>query len=184
MTILRLSLLLLILAVGPALALEDDRRPWVVVDSEGGFAEVRSAEGTLLVLPNLAFGRAGTSPLHLAGDHTTPLGQFRITRINRDSRYHVFLGLNYPTLSHLDAANRRGVIGDREYGRLVRYGYRNGQLPANTPLGGHIGLHGLGDADPAIHSRMNWTQGCVAMTDEQIEQLLEYVDVGTRVVIR
>ena len=55
--------------------------------------------------------------------------------------------------------------------------------PQNTALGGYIGIHGLGNRDPAIHKKMNWTDGCIALTDEQIEQLAQWIDVGTRVVI-
>jgi lipoprotein-anchoring transpeptidase ErfK/SrfK len=56
--------------------------------------------------------------------------------------------------------------------------------PQNTPLGGRLGIHGIGRANPAIHKAINWTDGCVALTNQQIRQLSPWVQVGTRVVIR
>jgi hypothetical protein len=56
--------------------------------------------------------------------------------------------------------------------------------PQNTALGGRIGLHGLGRGDPKVHQQFNWTNGCIALTNEQIDQLLTWVGKGTRVSIR
>lgn len=157
---------------------------WVVIDTSAATAMVKRGEETVLRLPNLSFGRGGVAAIHLAGDATTPLGEFHITRIDRDTKYHVFLGLNYPTLGHLDAAYRTGVVDQATYARALDFALARGHLPQRTVLGGHIGIHGLGKADLAIHKRFNWTQGCVAMTDAQIDQLLHFVEVGTPVVIR
>jgi lipoprotein-anchoring transpeptidase ErfK/SrfK len=51
-------------------------------------------------------------------------------------------------------------------------------------LGGHIGIHGVGRGDLRIHQQFDWTQGCIALTNEQIEQLQNLVRVGDRVVIQ
>ncbi len=56
--------------------------------------------------------------------------------------------------------------------------------PQETPLGGYIGIHGIGRGDPAIHQKFNWTQGCIALTNRQIDDLSKWVHVGMRVVIR
>jgi L,D-peptidoglycan transpeptidase YkuD (ErfK/YbiS/YcfS/YnhG family) len=66
----------------------------------------------------------------------------------------------------------------------MRHLHHYGQPPQNTILGGAIGIHGIGNGDPEIHKRFHWTEGCVAVTNEQIERLAELVDIGTRVVIR
>jgi hypothetical protein len=51
-------------------------------------------------------------------------------------------------------------------------------------LGGQIGIHGLGRADPRLHEMADWTRGCVAVTNEQIDILRRHVYIGMAVVIR
>ena len=175
-----IALAVLVLVGGPVEAAER----WILVDTDRAVAEVRTVDGVSARIDNLSFGRGGTAPLHEQGDETTPLGEFRVTSINHESDYHVFIGLNYPTATHLDRAREAGLIDTQRHRQLLERGWMLGHLPQDTVLGGHIGLHGVGEADRGVHRRFNWTQGCVAMTDSQIERLLEYVDIGTPVVIR
>ena len=156
---------------------------WIYVDTAASVAEVRRGQETLLVLERVAFGRGGVSPLRLRGEDETPLGEFRINRINPQSRFHIFLGIDYPRMEQIDAAWRRGLIDDEEYRRSLDYGLRHGEFPQDGPLGGHIGFHGIGRGDPEIHERFHWTEGCIAMTNEQVEKLHGLVDIGTPVVI-
>jgi murein L,D-transpeptidase YafK len=157
---------------------------WILIDTDRAVAEVRNADGVVERFRGIAVGRGGTAPLHIQGDETTPFGQFRVTRINRESEYHTFIQLNYPTAVHLDRAREKGLISQARHRQLLEEGWLQGHLPQDSVLGGYIGLHGVGKADPAIHRRFNWTQGCVALTDAQIKALTDYVDVGTPVVIR
>ena len=56
----------------------------------------------------------------------------------------------------------------------------------NTPLGGAIGIHGIGEITEEkleIHRTINWTKGCIALTNDEIDDLLHYIGVGTKVVI-
>lgn len=156
---------------------------WVRVDTEAAVTEVWRGDERLMRLDDIAFGRGGISDLHFRGDHTTPRGQFRITRFNRESRFHVFIGINYPTLAHLDEALRRDAITQEEYGNALEQGLKRGEFPQDGTLGGYIGFHGIGNGNPAIHRDFHWTQGCIAMTNEQIERLHSVVTVGTPVVI-
>ncbi|MFC6670290.1 L,D-transpeptidase family protein [Marinobacterium aestuariivivens] len=55
--------------------------------------------------------------------------------------------------------------------------------PQDTPLGGQIGIHGLGGGDPDVHELFNWTNGCVALTDAEVKRLARWVNRGTRVEI-
>ena len=56
--------------------------------------------------------------------------------------------------------------------------------PQQTALGGHIGIHGIGAGDPRIHEDFNWTSGCIALTNAQIDDLAGWVRLGMRVVVR
>lgn len=179
----RLGLALLLLCVLLPVAVHAGER-WILIDTAEESLELRAGDEVVVSFPSISFGRGGVSDIHMAGDNTTPRGEYRITRVNKSNRYHLFIGLDYPTLEHVDAAHRRGLISDRVYGEMLDYAVARGRFPADSPLGGHIGIHGLGKADPVYHRRFHWTQGCVALTDAQVETLADLVDVGTRVVIR
>ncbi len=156
---------------------------WVRVDTEASTTEIWHGPERHLVLEHVAFGRGGISDLHLKGDNTTPRGSFRINRINAESKFHIFLAIDYPTLDHLDQARQQGIMSDAEYYASLDHGLEHGEFPQSGTLGGYIGFHGIGEGDPDIHDNFHWTQGCIAMTNEQIELLHEYVGIGTRVVI-
>ncbi|MEC9482630.1 MAG: L,D-transpeptidase, partial [Halomonas sp.] len=114
----------------------------------------------------------------------TPTGEFRINWINEESRFHIFLGLDYPTLDHAQEALAAGILSRPEFYDYLTHYRRHGSPHQDTVLGGNIGIHGLGDADPQIHRRFHWTEGCVAVTNEQIEKLAKLVRLGTKVIIR
>ena len=59
--------------------------------------------------------------------------------------------------------------------------------PQNTRLGGYIGIHGVGEVTREkmkIHRAVNWTDGCIALTNKDINTLRKYVSIGTPVIIR
>lgn len=156
---------------------------WVRVDTEASTTEIWHGSERHLILEHVAFGRGGISDLHLKGDNTTPRGAFRINRINAESKFHIFLAINYPTLDHLDQARQLGIMDEVEYRASLDHGLAHGEFPQDGTLGGYIGFHGIGEGDPDIHDNFHWTQGCIAMTNEQIEQLYEYIEIGTPVII-
>ena len=87
----------------------------------------------------------------------------------------------------LPAADRALVDGriDEAQWQAIRRADQAGEVPSqNTPLGGMIGIHGIGDGDRGVHRDFNWTNGCVALTNEEIDELLRWVKIGTPVEIR
>ncbi len=176
----RLSLFLALAAcLAPARAAE----VWLLIDTHRLTLSVMEGDRVREVFRDIAIGRGGVGKAR-RGDGKTPLGTFRVVRIERDSPFRLFFGLDYPNLDHARRAFRRGII-DRLTLRAIERALRAGRMPpADTPLGGNIGIHGLGRADPHIHRAFNWTQGCIALTNAQIEALRPWVKLGTRVVIR
>lgn len=157
---------------------------WVLVNHGASTLDVYRGDNRVEHFAPVSVGRGGTSSRRVSGGGVTPRGEFHVNRFNFDSRWHLFVGLDYPTPNHARMALRTGVYSRAEYQAYFDYYRRYGNPPQNTVLGGAIGLHGLGPADPDIHERFDWTQGCVAMTDPQIDRLEGLVDIGTRVVIR
>jgi murein L,D-transpeptidase YafK len=179
-TFARLGCFALLLAVTGVCSAE----VWVLIDTAGHRLAVYRNHSPLLSIRNIAIGSGGAAATRVEGDATTPLGEFRVSRINRESRFHVFLGLDYPTLAHAKRAHTAGLIDTDTYFNFEHLLAMTGAPPQNTPLGGNIGIHGIGQGDPDIHRQYDWTRGCVAVTNEQIEQLTRLVRVGTRVLIR
>lgn len=98
------------------------------------------------------------------GDNATPEGHYVITRkkANRSTNYHKALVLNYPNeadLREFEANKRRGL------------------LPQSAQIGGLIEIHGNGGKG------FDWTNGCVALSDCDMDKLYGMVAVGTRVTI-
>lgn len=157
---------------------------WVEVDAETARLTVYQGYRPVQVFERISVGRAGTAPFRERGSNRTPSGEFRINRISHDSQFHIFLGLDYPTPRHAREALASGLFDEADYRAYHEHLRRHGAPPQDTALGGHIGIHGIGGGDPEIHDRFHWTQGCVAVTNEEIEALADWVNIGTRVVIR
>ncbi len=174
------ALFILSITIGHASA---EERYWLLVDTSAQSLMVMEGKRVKQRFGNISLGRAGTAPLRRRGDNRTPLGSFRIAWVNHDSRYKTFFGFDYPNRPLAEKALRQGLIDPLTYEEITG-AIRRGRLPPqNTALGGYLGIHGLGRADPQIHATMNWTQGCIALTNEQIDELTKWVEVGMRVVV-
>lgn len=133
----------------------------------------------------VAYGRGGVGK-KTRGDGKTPLGYYHITSVKKSAAFGYFLHLNYPNIDDVIHAHKDGILDDQTFENILSR-MTSGMAPQNTPLGGYIGIHGLGGENPAklsIHRHFNWTQGCIALTDEEIQDLLHYVSAGTLVVIK
>lgn len=157
---------------------------WLLVDTEALAVVVMDDDRPQLTLHNLAIGRSGVSRDRRRGDGTTPLGIFRITHIDHKAEFHRFIGLSYPDAPRARQALYDGVISADQHRAILTAHQRKTAPLQTTALGGYIGLHGLGQADPRVHRMMNWTKGCVALTNAQIDTLLLWVRVGMTVEIR
>lgn len=161
-----------------------DDEIWILIDDREATLDVYRGDTRIEHFAPISLGRGGTARVRLQGSNMTPTGEFHINRIDHDSKFHIFLGLNYPKLETARAAMRAGLMTPVEYADFQESYYRHDAPPQDTVLGGYIGIHGLGDSDPEIHRRFHWTEGCIAVTDPQIETLARLVTIGTRVVIR
>jgi hypothetical protein len=159
-------------------------QPWLLVDTEALTLSVMRGEQPAITLHNIAIGRYGATREKVRGDNNTPLGRFRVTAVRRNSGFHRFIALDYPDSERAHKAQRDGIISQRLLQNILAAHRRGNSPPQNTPLGGQIGIHGLGNADPGLHERINWTRGCIALTDYQVDSLLTWIEVGMTVEIR
>ena len=179
--------LLLMLSGGPVRAGSESAPPaevWLLVD--GASRELRVMRGRELVqrFTGISVGRAGIGDKRRRGDDVTPSGEFRIAWVAPKSPFHRFFGIDFPDRASADRALAEGTISEATHAALAAALARGELPPQNTAVGGQIGIHGLGAADPLIHERYNWTQGCVALTNQQVDELSQWIALGTRLVIR
>lgn len=97
-------------------------------------------------------------------DHTTPEGKYKIVekKQNGKTRYHKALLINYP--------NQEDII-------RFEKNKKNGTISARKKIGGLIEIHGQGGQGA------DWTQGCVALSNDDMDRLFALVELGTPVII-
>lgn len=112
----------------------------------------------------VALGRAPVGAKEREGDRKTPEGLYRIVEHKRASAFHRALRVSYPEDRDLARAQRLGVDPG---GDIMVHGLHNGL--------GWIGR---------LHRNFDWTAGCIAVTDAEIEQIYAAVPDGTPIEIR
>jgi hypothetical protein len=177
-------LLLCLFLVVPASFAKEAGKNWLLIDTENLVLKVVSRGKVEAIYKNISIGRNGAGVDKRQGDEKTPLGEFKIGWINKKSRYRLFFGMNYPSLA---VAERGLVWGDIDLDTYIaiRLALKNHEIPPqNSRLGGLVGIHGLGLADLSVHEIVNWTEGCIALTNEQIDSLSHWVFKGMRVIVK
>jgi murein L,D-transpeptidase YafK len=134
-----------------------------------------------------SFGRNLQDKKKRANDGATPVGTYKICSILNDPAYYKFLKLNYPNLDDATEALRKSLISQREFNDLKFQFYYEDCVDNNTVLGGDIGIHGLGRLN-AIFKNIpfvyNWTDGSIAISNENLDEILTVIKKGTKVVIK
>ncbi|UCH34500.1 MAG: L,D-transpeptidase family protein [Armatimonadota bacterium] len=145
----------------------------IVIDKSDGVLQV-FVNGELLKRYAVTQGPVPERDKEVEGDMATPEGEFYVSRKNPRSSFHKFLGVSYPTMEDAERGLRDRLITRAEYERVVRAAERRQEPPQNTRLGGNIGIHGGACR----------TIGCISLTDDEIDELYGFADLGTQIVIR
>jgi murein L,D-transpeptidase YafK len=112
----------------------------------------------------VALGANPVGPKKRRGDGRTPEGLYFINGRNPESKYHLSLRISYPNSTERDDAVNRGM----------------------SP-GGDIMIHGLPRKFAtvgALHRQQDWTEGCIAVTNDEIEEIWRAVPNGARILIQ
>jgi murein L,D-transpeptidase YafK len=121
-------------------------------------------DGQILKTYKVALSTEPVGAKEREGDHKVPEGQYVIDSKNSHSRFHLALHISYPNAADREKARTLGV----------------------NP-GGDIEIHGLGSKYGwvgSLHLQANWTDGCIAVTNSEIEEIWPLVPVGTPLEIR
>lgn len=119
--------------------------------------------GQIIRTYTVSLGRAPVGAKQRQGDGKTPEGSYSISGRNPRSSFHLSLRVSYPSRADRERARREGVDPG---GDIMIHGIPNGQAP--------------GDVN---HPRSDWTEGCIAVTDPEIEEIWRLVPNGTPIQI-
>ena len=122
------------------------------------------SQGEVLKTYKIALGGNPIGPKERQGDNKTPEGIYVIDARNRDSRFHLSLHISYPNERDKNRAKELGVS-----------------------TGGDIMIHGIKNDSSWVgnaHAEVDWTKGCIAVTNEEIEEIAMLAPNGTIVEIQ
>lgn len=164
-------------------------RARIVVTKSQRKLELFSGEA-LVKSYRVALGPWPAGPKQSEGDGRTPEGQLYIcTRNAKNSGFHIFLGLSYPSLPDAVRGVNSKVISWRDY-MMIRQRLASRGAPLwRTRLGGWVGIHGgtggaFSQKRSAERKSNDWTAGCIAVTDKEIEEIYSATALGTPVLVR
>ena len=121
-------------------------------------------DATVLKEYSVSLGQAPVGAKEREGDQKTPEGIYRITEHKLDSSFYRALRVSYPEARDIERAKKAGVPPGSD---IMVHGMKNG-----------LGLIGR------FHRFSDWTAGCVALTNSEIEEILAAVPNGTVIEIR
>lgn len=143
--------------------------------------QLMNGSGSSILTCDIGLGPAPEGFKTREGDGKTPEGRYAICTRNAQSKYTLFLGLNYPSVSDAMPAYERGLITQAQLD-AIRHAHANCLRPPwDTPLGGQIGIHGGGIEKGSL--LIDSTAGCIALRDADIQKLWTYADIGMPVII-
>lgn len=122
------------------------------------------SQGKVLKTYKIALGGNPIGPKERQGDNKTPEGTYIIDARNRDSQFYLSLHISYPNERDKNRAKKLGVSPG---GDVMIHGIKNG-------------FSRVGDA----HAKIDWTKGCIAVTNKEIEEIAKLAPNGTIVEIR
>lgn len=134
----------------------------------------------------VASGRGGAGTKRQLGDKMTPIGTYKILEFRDNSRFHFFMKINYPNPVDAWYGYKNNLINGKEFKDIIKASTDDELPPQDTKLGGYLGLHGIGEMTNkklTIHERHDWTEGCIALTNEEIYELRQFVSIGTLIQI-
>lgn len=137
------------------------------------------------VAMRVALGREEDGPKRAGRDNRTPEGYYHVAGpARRSQKFHLFLPIDYPSRADAELGLALGTIDEPTYEQIVGALEEGRVPPQDTALGGHVGFHGEGERWKGDSVNLNWTYGCIALDDDQIEFLAERAPAGTPVIIR
>jgi murein L,D-transpeptidase YafK len=147
----------------PASAVAEQKKVDLIVVEKSKHTMTLMSKGNALKTYHVALSTVPVGAKERAGDHKVPEGNYTIDEKKSASRFHLALHVSYPNAVDRARAKKLGV-----------------------EPGGDIEIHGLEKKYAwlgSMHREKDWTDGCIAVTDAEIEEIYPLVAVGTAVEI-
>ena len=142
---------------------------YVVVDKSDYELKVYDADGWYATYP-VVFGSKDLTDKYMEGDRRTPEGTFKVVSKRPHQKWHKMLMLDYPTQESWAKFNDRKA---------------KGIIPQGAKIGGGIAIHGTWPHDDiVVDDFTNWTNGCVSLKNEDLDELDDMLPVGSKVIIQ
>lgn len=122
------------------------------------------AQNQVVKTYKIALGRQPVGKKEIEGDKKTPEGNYTIWKKGPHAKYHKYLFISYPNKSDILNAHKK-----------------------NKEPGGLIYIHGLNKRYAQLgrlHTLKDWTLGCIAVTNDEIDELYKLIKVGTKIEIK
>jgi murein L,D-transpeptidase YafK len=152
------------------------KNPRIIVYKRDRKLELYSDQ-TLLRTYHVGLGFNPVPDKKQEGDGATPEGDFYVFVKNNKSAYYLSLGVSYPNAEDAERGLRDGLINITQHDTIIEAIRQKATPPQYTKLGGLIYIHGHG-------ATSDWTRGCIAVENPDINELYHAVAVGTPVTIK
>jgi len=153
-------LVCLLMCLSAPVCAEEPLADQILVEKSKRKMKLLHADKTIRVY-YVMLGRQPVGPKIMEGDYKTPEGHYIISGRKQNSDYHMALQISYPDELDIERAKSRGV-----------------------DPGGQIMIHGQPDDYAKRKRRKDWTHGCIAVTNREIEEIWRLVPDGTPIEIR
>jgi murein L,D-transpeptidase YafK len=142
---------------------------YLIVDKSDYELHVYDEEGWYATYP-VVFGNKSQGDKLMEGDRKTPEGNFKITIKRPHNKWNKIMLIDYPNKESWEKFNMRKA---------------QGIIPKSAKIGGGIGVHGTWPNDNiVVDDYTNWTQGCVSLRNRDMDEIYQFVQPGTRIIIR
>ena len=142
---------------------------YIIIDKSDYEMKIYDEEGWYATYP-VVFGSSDLTDKMMEGDKRTPEGEFKIISKRVHDKWHKMFMLDYPNDESWEKFKKRKA---------------NGTIPKKAKIGGGIAIHGTWPNDEiVVDAFTNWTNGCVSLKNDDIDELDPFLPIGTKVIIR
>ena len=134
-----------------------------------------------------SFGRGGLNKKLGQTDYITPIGKYEICSIDTVHKFYKFLEMSYPNVNDATEALREGYITTEEFNYITNASKNDESIESKKNFFTKLGIHGIGEYNFIFKNLpfvFDWTNGSVAVSNENVDEILSVVSVGTTIEIK
>jgi murein L,D-transpeptidase YafK len=142
---------------------------YLIIDKSDYELQVYDEEGWYATYP-VVFGSKDQGDKMMEGDRKTPEGKFKINSKRKHEKWHKMLSIDYPNKESWEKFTKRK---------------KQGLIPQSAKIGNGIAIHGTWPNDElSVDDFTNWTNGCISLKNEDLDEIEPFLPIGTEVLIR